>query len=163
MNKSLIVAVAIILVIGIAAGILVLTNQNSNDNTDNSSDNLNNRSETIVPTPSATTVPDNSGIAAFQYDNGTYSANGSYTSPGGTESVNVSLKVENDIVASVTVTGSAKAGDSKLYQNLFIKGISGEVVGKKLDGLSVGRVNGSSLTGGGFNKAIREIQAQALN
>lgn len=159
MNKSLAVVAAIILVIGISGGILLLT-RNKKDN--NAVDNNQNITNNTTVTPPPVTTPPN-GIAAFNYKDGTYESDGSYTSPAGTETVKVSLTVERDIVTAVTVTSKAKDSQSKVYQSLFIKGISGEVVGEKLDGLTVGKVNGSSLTGGGFNKAIQAIQVLAEN
>jgi hypothetical protein len=39
--------------------------------------------------------------------------------------------------------------------------VSGEVVGKSLDDIKVSKVAGSSLTSGGFNKAIEQIKTDA--
>lgn len=95
------------------------------------------------------------------YKDGTYEAEGSYQSPGGAESVGVSITLQGDVVTAVTVTPEAKSGNSKQYQTAFASGISGEVVGKKIDDLKVSKVSGSSLTSGGFNQALETIKGEA--
>ena len=96
------------------------------------------------------------------YTDGEYSASGSYQSPHGTETVDVTLTLEGDKVTALEVVGQGDNPDSKRYQGEFISGIQAEVVGKDIDELSVDRVAGSSLTSGGFNDAIEQIKAEAL-
>ena len=96
------------------------------------------------------------------YTDGEYSASGSYQSPHGTETVDVTLTLEGDKVTALEVVGQGDNPDSKRYQGEFIGGIQAEVVGKDIDDLSVDRVAGSSLTSGGFNDAIEQIKADAL-
>jgi uncharacterized protein with FMN-binding domain len=103
---------------------------------------------------------DSSGSGG-DYADGTYTADGSYQSPGGEESVSVSITLEGDIVTAVTVTPHATSGNSKQYQSQFASGIAGQVVGKEIDSLDVSRVAGSSLTSGGFNDALEQIKADA--
>ena len=97
------------------------------------------------------------------YADGTYEADGSYTSPGGQESVGVSITLEDDVVTAVTVTPHATSGNAKQFQTQFAGAISGEVVGKDIDSLEVSRVAGSSLTSGGFNDALEAIKADAAS
>ncbi len=59
------------------------------------------------------------------------------------------------------MTGDAASPQSRQYQQAFMGGIAGEVVGKDIDDLSVSRVAGSSLTSGGFNDALETIKADA--
>ena len=99
--------------------------------------------------------------ATGAYADGTYDAEGSYTSPGGTESVGVSLTLESGVVTAVTVTPESENPTGQEYQSRFASGISGEVVGKSLDELDVTKVSGSSLTSGGFNDAVETIKADA--
>ena len=61
----------------------------------------------------------------------------------------------------VVVTGDPQAAESQRYQGEFIGGIKDEVVGKKLDEISVSKVAGSSLTSGGFMKAVDTIKTEA--
>ena len=95
------------------------------------------------------------------YADGEYTASGSYTTPGGRESVTVTLTLDDDVVTALTVEGSAEQGDALRYQSEFIENISSEVVGVAIDDLDVSKVAGSSLTSGGFNDAISQITAEA--
>lgn len=96
-----------------------------------------------------------------KYKDGTYTKVGSYQSPGGTDSITVTVTVKNDVVESVSLINGAISGTSQYYENLFIDGVSAQVVGKKLDSVSVGKVNGASLTGNGFNNAVTQIRTAA--
>jgi uncharacterized protein with FMN-binding domain len=95
------------------------------------------------------------------YTDGTYSASGSYQAPSGTESVDVTITLKDDVITDVQVVGNATDPEAKQHQGEFIGGIAAEVVGKDIDQISVSRVSGSSLTSGGFNAAIAEIKADA--
>jgi uncharacterized protein with FMN-binding domain len=101
------------------------------------------------------------GDSASGYVDGTYEATGTYTSPGGTESIDVSLTLEDGIVTAVEVTSNAENPNSVRYQTAFISGIEAEVVGVAIDDLDVDRVSGSSLTSTGFDDAVAQIQDQA--
>lgn len=107
--------------------------------------------------PDSSTGSDASG----PYADGTYTAEGSYQTPETLETVSVTLTLADDTVTDVEVTGEPIAPESKNYQGQFIDGISDVVVGKKLDELDVDRVAGSSLTSGGFNKAVAAIKDEA--
>lgn len=108
--------------------------------------------------PAATT---GGAASSGAFADGTYAASGSYQSPAGQETVKVSLTIAGDRVKSVQVTPGAQGGNSKGFQDQFAGGISAVVVGKPLAGLQVDKVSGSSLTSGGFNQAVEQIQAEA--
>lgn len=99
--------------------------------------------------------------SAGTYADGTYTAEGSYQTPESVEDISVTLTLADDVITDVTVTGNPQARESQQYQSQFIGGIKDVVVGKKLDEISVSRVAGSSLTSGGFNKAVEEIKSEA--
>jgi uncharacterized protein with FMN-binding domain len=99
--------------------------------------------------------------AAGTYTDGTYTAEGEYKSPNGTETVSVEITLEGDAVSAVTVTPEATNPNSVRYQTEFAEGISDEIVGQNIDDLEVDRVAGSSLTSGGFNEAVESIKADA--
>lgn len=99
--------------------------------------------------------------SAAGYTDGTYTAEGSYQTPETTEEIEVTLTLESDVITAVEVTGDPQAPQSQQYQSRFIGGISGEVVGKSIDDISVSRVAGSSLTSGGFNDAVETIKSEA--
>ncbi|WP_419702877.1 hypothetical protein [Promicromonospora sp. NFX87] len=102
-----------------------------------------------------------SDAASSTYVDGTYSAEGSYVSPAGTETVGVELTIADGVVTAVTVTPEATDGTSAQYQEQFAAGIADEVVGVALDELDVDKVAGSSLTSGGFEAAVAQIAEQA--
>lgn len=124
-------------------------------------------SETTEPSSSATTAPEatteatESADAGSVYTDGTYTETGEYTSPGGQESVTVTITLESDVVTAVDVVSNAENPNSKRYQGEFVAGIADVVVGQNIDELSVSKVAGSSLTSGGFNAAVDAIKADA--
>lgn len=101
------------------------------------------------------------GSSSGAFADGTYTAEGSYSSPGGQESISVELTVSGDVVSGVTVTPEASGGNAARFQEEFASGIADVVVGQELAGLSVDKVSGSSLTGEGFNAALDQIRADA--
>ncbi|WP_157365202.1 FMN-binding protein [Arthrobacter sp. QXT-31] len=102
-----------------------------------------------------------SGSAA-EYKDGTYSADGNYTSPNGTETVGVQLTLANGTVSGVEITQHPSNPNTRKFQGQFAGGIADQVVGKSLDEIKVSKVAGSSLTSGGFNQAVEAIKTQAL-
>lgn len=101
-------------------------------------------------------------VTYADYTDGQYTESGSYQSPGGTESVEVTITLAANTVTAVTVVGDAQGSNSQIYQEMFASGIGAEVVGKNIDELAVDKVAGSSLTSGGFNDALATIKADAL-
>jgi uncharacterized protein with FMN-binding domain len=96
------------------------------------------------------------------YKDGTYTADGSYQAPSGTESITVELTLTDDKISDITVTPHATDPTAKGHQAEFVGGIADQVVGKDIDTLNVTKVSGSSLTSGGFKIAIAAIKEQAL-
>jgi uncharacterized protein with FMN-binding domain len=96
------------------------------------------------------------------YVDGTYTADGSYQAPSGTESITVELTLADDKITDITVTPHATDPTAKIHQGEFVGGIAEQTVGKDIDTLNVTRVSGSSLTSGGFKIAIEAIKEQAL-
>ncbi len=96
------------------------------------------------------------------YEDGTYTAEGSYQTPETVETVSVTLTLEDSVVTEVEMSGDPQAPETERFQGQFIDGIADEVVGKHLDELDVDRVAGSSLTSGGFNQAVDAIKEQAV-
>ncbi|MET0481225.1 MAG: FMN-binding protein [Mycetocola sp.] len=96
-----------------------------------------------------------------EYQDGEYTAVGSYVSPGGPESVTVTLTLQDNTVTALEVTGSGGTPNAKKFQGEFIDGIDEVVVGRNIDELNVSKVSGSSLTSGGFNEALDQIRDDA--
>lgn len=97
------------------------------------------------------------------YKDDTYTVTTSYTAPSRTtHKVTATLKIVNDIVTEARVNFSGeKAETSSQYQSSFSQNYQSEVVGKKLDSISLTRVGGASLTTGAFNKALVQVKTQA--
>lgn len=101
------------------------------------------------------------GGGSGAYADGTYTAEGAYSTPESVETITVTVTLEDDVVTDVEVTGDPQKRESEQYQGQFIGGIADVVVGQDIDDLQVSRVAGSSLTSGGFNKAIEAIKSEA--
>ena len=96
------------------------------------------------------------------YEDGSYTASGTYASPAGPESVAVTVTVKDSKVTAVAVQKNATNPTSLQFQTLFADGISAKIVGKSLDEIgNLGPVNGSSLTPKGFSAALEAIKGQA--
>ena len=113
--------------------------------------------------PTGSSSSSGGGDAAGYYNDGTYTAEGSYQTPETVEQISVTLTLADGVVTDVEVTGDPKAPETEQYQGQFIDGIADEVVGKPIDELNVSRVAGSSLTSGGFNDAVESIKEQAAS
>ncbi len=118
--------------------------------------------EAAPSTPgSATSGSAAAGGASAAYKDGTYSADGNYVSPNGTETVGVELTLADGVVSGVQITPHPSNPNTKKFQGEFAGGIQDQIVGKKLDAISVSKVAGSSLTSGGFNEAVAKIKTDA--
>jgi uncharacterized protein with FMN-binding domain len=118
------------------------------------------QASTSSPT-SSSTASGSTAAGTPAYKDGTYSADGTYTSPNGQETVGVELTLAGDTVSAVNITTHPSNPNTKKFQGEFASGISAQIVGKKIDELNVSKVAGSSLTSGGFNEAVEQIKSQA--
>ncbi|WP_159701928.1 hypothetical protein [Arthrobacter sp. 18067] len=118
------------------------------------------QASTSSPTTSST-ASGSTAAATTTYKDGTYSADGTYTSPNGQETVGVELTLAGDTVSAVNITVHPSNPNTKKFQGEFAGGISAQIVGKSIDELNVSKVAGSSLTSGGFNDAVEQIKSQA--
>ncbi|MEP6481395.1 MAG: FMN-binding protein [Rhodoglobus sp.] len=118
--------------------------------------------DTATTAPTAPSVSSGSSAApASAYKDGTYKESADYQAPSGTETVDVSLTLAGGTITAVTVAGHGTDPQAQLHQRQFADGIAAVVVGKSIDGLSVDKVGGSSLTSVGFNKAVDAIKTDA--
>ena len=141
---------------GAAATMLLLTAACGGESDDSTSDSGSSSESTTDA------AEDTSSEVATTYTAGDYTAEGSYQTPGGQQSVEVEVTLAEDgTISAVTVTPQADGGNSEQFQTKFAGGIADEVVGTKIDDLDVSKVSGSSLTSSGFNAAIDEIKDEA--
>ena len=119
-------------------------------------------SSAAAPTSAAAATSEATTAAASTYADGIYTASGSYSSPGGTESVTITLTLTGDIITSASGVGDATSPPSSQYQAKFVDNFASLIVGKDIDEVSLDKVAGSSLTSGGFNAAVETIKSDAL-
>jgi hypothetical protein len=146
--SPVITALIVIVLVGVVVTAIVIANQSK---------------KTASTTTSSQTGSNTASTAdtSKSYKDGTYSEMGHYVSPGGAESIEVTVTLANDIITSADVTGDATSGESQMHQQDFISGYKSLVVGKDIDRVSLSRVSGSSLTSNGFNAALELIKADA--
>jgi hypothetical protein len=155
-SKMPIIIVVVIIAIVAVAAIGYTMNKKSAMN-EEANETLEERSM-VSPTQAA---PSNAMTAENVYKDGEYAAEGDYTSPGGAESINVTLTIKDNVVEAADVKANATRPISKKMQESFIGGYKEQVVGKKLDEINLGKVSASSLAPKGFNDAVTKIKAEA--
>ena len=117
-------------------------------------------SSPAATTDGGTTTTDGAAPSG-DYTDGTYTESGTYNAPSGTEKVDVTVTLADNVITAVEVVGHATDPEAKVHQAEFAGGIAGVVVGKNIDEIKVDKVGGSSLTSGGFNEAIDAIKSDA--
>ena len=154
-NKAIIAIVVVALLAIITAAVLLLGKKDTPAVT---------TSET-TPTPTAIgasgTSPSAPSDSNSAYKDGTYKSSGSYQSPGGNETVDLTVTLAGGVITGTDLVNHPSTRDAQDYQSRFIGGYKSLVVGKKIDTISLSRVAGSSLTSGGFNKALSQIKSDA--
>ncbi len=154
-NKAIIGIIVVALIAIAATAVIVL----SNNNNQTESDSVATTTPSTSASPSAGTsdTVEESG----EFKDGTYSADGSYQTPGGRESIGVTVTLSDGVITDASVEQHASAGEAESYQSKFSSAFKSQVVGKKISEVSLTRVAGSSLTPNGFNNAIDDIESQA--
>lgn len=95
------------------------------------------------------------------YKDGTYTAVGTYISPGGDEEVGVTLTLKDNVITDATVEPKATRPNSVKFQGVFNENYKQFVVGKNINKVKLDKVSGSSLTPQGFMNALKQIKSQA--
>lgn len=153
-NVAIISVIVVILLAAATVGTIMLTNKSDEDNTRSPG------TSDVSDTPPASTESGTSATDGM-FKDGTYTETGSYTTPGGQESITVTVTITGGVITATSAEGSGGNGNTIEYQGKFIGGYKDLVVGKKVDDVSLSRVSGSSLTSQGFNKAIDAIKKDA--
>jgi len=174
LQKNIGIFFSVIIACGVLGITIFYTNQSSDTisatnqtavNTPSNTILITQKNPTPIPTPkpiiTQTTPADKPKKSSSVYKDGTYSATGSYMSPGGYQQLGVSVTLKNDIIESASVTNMASDGRSERYQNMFISGYQQYVVGKNIASVYLTKVSGSSLTPSGFDDALTQIKSQA--
>lgn len=142
---------AVVVIVIIALAVVAVANRNASSPAASST-----VSTTSSTSDSATTTGNNQ-----TYNDGNYTATGTYRSPGGSESIEVTVTLKDGNIVATSAVSKANESEGLEYQSQFIAGYKGLVVGKSIDSVSLSRVSGSSLTSQGFNNALTKIKAQA--
>jgi hypothetical protein len=175
-KKNLIIfsTISLVVILGITVASVVSFNLDDNNKKEDTSQNSQEEAKQTEKTPTKQNDTQNSQTKlnlevkngaqeSANYADGEFTASGSYRSPDGTDDIQVSVTLESGIIKSVSVETKPKSTTGNTFQTLFKEGISGQVVGKSIDDVEVSKVNGSSLTGTGFNQAINKIKQEARN
>lgn len=113
--------------------------------------------EQMVAEPTTAAVSPQAGA----YKDGTYTAVGNYTSPGGAEQLGVTLTISGGVITSSEIEVKATRPISKTRQTDFKDNYKPQVEGKNIDEIVLTKVSGSSLSPKGFNDAVEQIKQQA--
>lgn len=146
-----IATIIVIVLVGIVASVVIAVQGNETPETTNTtqSSQESTSNETTESTDTST------------YADGIYTATGSYISPGGRESIDLTVTIQGGVITGAQLTQNATDGEAKEYQEAFASGYSELVLGKNVDEVSLSRVAGSSLTSNGFNNALDQIKEDA--
>lgn len=83
-----------------------------------------------------------------------------YQPEGRSESIQVTLELENSLITKLSSIHSGNSGKSVRYQTAFEGEIQGLVIGKDIKTLNLSRVAGASNTTAAFMQALDAIRAQ---
>ena len=95
------------------------------------------------------------------YRDGSFSAVGRYATPGGDESIGVTVQIAHQRITAVAVAVEAKSPTAMQFQEQFSTRILPAIVSRDLASAGVSRVAGASLTSLGFNNALQQIRTNA--
>lgn len=149
-NNKALIGIVIVVLLGIAATAVFIASINTE------------RNDSIASAEMVTAGKSSSDAnLTSDFENGDYNAKGSYLTPGGTESIDVSVTLADSVVTSASIKQNAITGEAKEFQSRFASGFQAEVVGKNINEVNLSRVAGSSLTPIGFNSALEDIKDEA--
>ncbi|HEY8886069.1 MAG TPA: hypothetical protein VIM31_01035 [Candidatus Microsaccharimonas sp.] len=142
-----ITALIVIVLVGIVATAVIVIHNNAN------------KTNGSLTTSQSTNPADT--VTSTTYKDGTYNATGSYASPGGRQSIELTVTLKDGIITSTSLVTDATDGNARDYQSQFASNYKGLIVGKNVDRVALSRVAGSSLTSNGFNDALDQIKTDA--
>jgi uncharacterized protein with FMN-binding domain len=154
-NKQLWAGLVVLVVIAlIVGGGAIAAKRGDDESSEPTSAQLTDTSATT----SSTTASVNSTAT---YKDGTYTASGSYNTPGGRDAISLHVIIKNGIVSTTSAQTTPPDRESEQFDQNFIDAYKNFVVGKSLGQVQVNRVAGASLTTQGFNNALQQIANQA--
>lgn len=115
----------------------------------------------VLVDPRGAIHPTSSSPRAGLFRDGRYQVTGYYLTPGGNESIGVTVVLSADTITTLQVRSEAHSPTALQFQDQFRQHIDGPVVGRDLASVSVSRVSGASLTSVGFDDALVRIRSEA--
>lgn len=106
-------------------------------------------------TSSSSSIPPSSSASA---QSGSYSDTVSYFVHGNNEQIAVTMKLNNSVVDSLSVTDSKSDPMSDAMQTSFENSINDLVVGKNINDINLASVGGASFTTAAFMEAVNKIK-----
>jgi uncharacterized protein with FMN-binding domain len=158
-SKVLTVGISIV-ILAIIIFVVFQKENNTEDQTlyeDTPNTNTNTGTTPLPPPPNQTDTKPASNI----YKDGTYTAVGSYLSPGGPNTLDLTITIKNDVVTDTSIVSHPGDPKSTQMMQIFADNYKPFVIGKNISTLKLTKVSGSSLTPIGFNNAIAKILVQA--
>lgn len=157
-KREVIATAAVLLIIAVlVVAITVSSKKTSSDSSVSSTVSKNTTTSSKPPSSNS----DATATSSSTYKDGSYSATGNYDSPGGNESITISVTLQNGDITATSAKSGANDDEAQEFQGMFISGYKQLVVGKPIASVSLSRVSGSSLTSQGFNDAIGQIKQEA--
>lgn len=156
-KKQLVTVLALLVLVVVIVGVFVTTKNKKT--TKPSTATTTQKTNTTTPSTAATNTTNTTNTDT--YNDGEYSATGHYMSPGGNETIKISVTLKDGTVTGTSAQSGANEEEGREYQAMFISGYKQEIVGKSIDSIKLSRVSGSSLTSQGFNEALAQIKLQA--
>jgi uncharacterized protein with FMN-binding domain len=154
-TKKIVTTLAVLIVIvAIVAATKAAKNNNATADTSAAQSSSQQASDTNTTTTDTTS-------SNQTYKDGTYEATGQYDSPGGLESISVSVTIKANAISDTSATTKASGKDAQQFQDEFIQAYKSQVVGKNINSVHLSTVSGSSLTSQGFNEALTQIKNEA--
>ena len=152
-KKQIIAGLVVLVVIALIVGGTTLANKKSDDMATEPT------SAVVANNTSASTETAATSTASFK--DGTYTAKGGYNTPGGRNSIDLSITIKNGAISASSASTNAPDRESELYDQMFLDAYKNYVLGKSVGSVNVSRVAGASLTTQGFNNALEQIANQA--
>lgn len=160
-NTAVLGLIAVVVIGALVGGTILLKPKDSSSSSTDSSTGQTDNSSANTTSDASSGSSNSSTNSSATYKDGTYTAEGSYSSPGGNEEISVTITITAGKVTDSSVTPRAASSESNEYQQDFVSGYKVLVTGKDLATLNLSRVSGSSLTSRGFNEALDAIRNQA--
>jgi uncharacterized protein with FMN-binding domain len=156
-------ALIIIVLVGIVTSVVIVVNNNKKSQADAATSTPSSTAGTssATDTPSTATSPATAATNTSNYKDGSYSATASYVTPGGIESIDLTVTIKAGVIVDSSIASSGKSDHAQEHQAAFASGYKTLVVGKNVDSVTVSRVSGASLTSNAFNDALAQIKKNA--